>query len=480
MVVIEMKKRFFEKFLFKNGIWVLIFASGAIYSFYGIVRHLRFESLSYDLGIYDQMIWLVSHGKPLYSSLMDMPFWADHFNPSLILLAPLYWLWDKVIILLLFQAFFACFGALPIWLLARKKTKDELFSLVIALAYVCFFGLQNALTYDFHPIVLAATLLAWLFYFYETKKDWFFWPILIVLLGLQENFALLTIALGLYLVVRYRDIRRGIFISVLGGVWFLMAVFIIIPYFGKAEFIYLPTYLTRINPLEMLKMLFYPWMKIKVMIASLLSFGFLPFFSPAIFLILFEEFFQRFVGSPFQARWCVGYQYNVILGPVLALGAIEGFKKFLSKRRYLAIAIILLGVILTQKYTSPATGKLLTREFYDFAKVKETQAILSLIPKEASVAASNFLGPHLAHREKIILLTNCLEDKIVWEDQTKRCFSIEPDYLVADLDPNLDPLGFYPDYSQEKISRYFDYLVQTGQFELIKQQGTLVLFKRIE
>ena len=137
-------------------------------------------------------------------------------------------------------------------------------------------------------------------------------------------------------------------------------------------------------------------------------------------------------------------------------------------------------MILTQKYTSPATGKLLTREFYDFTKVQETQAILNLIPKEASVAASNFLAPHLAHREKIILLTNCLEEKIVWEDQTKRCFSIEPDYLVADLDPNLDPLGFYPDYSQEKISRYFDYLVQTGQFELIKQQGTLVLFKRIE
>jgi len=480
MVVIEMKKRFFEKLLFKQGIWVLIFASGAIYSLYGIVRHLRFQSLVYDLGIYDQMIWLVSQGKPLYSSLMDMPFWADHFNPSLILLAPLYWLWDNVVILLLFQAFFACFGALPIWLLARKKTKDELFSLVIALAYVCFFGLQNALTYDFHPIVLAATLLAWLFYFYETKKDWFFWPILIVLLGLQENFALLTIALGLYLVVRYRDFKKGIFISVLGGVWFLTAVFLIIPNFGKAEFIYLPTYLLQTSPLEMLKMLFYPWMKIKVMVASLLSFGFLPAFSPAILIILFEEFFQRFVGSPFQARWSVGYQYNVILGPVLALGAIEGFKKFFAKRRFLGIVMILLGVILTQKYTSPATGKLLTREFYDFTKVKETQAILNPIPKEASVAASNFLSPHLAHREKIILLTNCLEEKIVWEDQTKRCFSIEPDYLVADLDPNLDPLGFYPDYSREKISRYFDHLVQSGQFELIKKQGTLVLFKRIE
>jgi uncharacterized membrane protein len=295
---------------------------------------------------------------------------------------------------------------------------------------------------------------------------------------LQENFALFTVALGIYLAVRYRDFKKGIALAALGAVWFLLAVFVIIPYFGQASYIYLPYHVTKMSFLETIKMMVYPWMKAKVMIASLLSFGFLPLLSPAIFIILFEEFFQRFVGSPFPARWCVGYHYNSILAPVLALGAIEVFKKNFSRKRNLAIIIIFIGIFLTQKLTAPATEKLLTRKFYDFSRVKDIKVILSLIPKEASVAATNNLGPHLSHRQQLILLTNCIEDKTLWVDQTKRCFKMNPDYLVADLNLNLELVSYYPDYSREKILRYFDYLEKTGEFKLLKTQESIFLLKR--
>ncbi len=470
--------RDFKDLLTKYGVWFLVFLFGGIYSLYSVVRHLRFESLSYDLGTYDQLIWLASRGKPLYSSFMELHFFGDHLTPSLVLLAPLYWLWDNVIILLIFQSFFATLGAVPIYWLAKKKTKDEVFSLVIALAYICFFGIQNAITYDFHPIVLATTLLAWLFFFYENNKRLLFWLILIIFLGLQENFALFTIALGIYLAARYRDFKKGIALAALGTVWFLLAVFVIIPHFSQASYIYLPYHLTKMSFLEIIKMMIYPWTKAKVMIASLLSFGFLPLLSPAIFILLFEEFFQRFVGSPFPARWCVGYHYNSILVPVLAMGAIEAFKKNFSRKRSLAIIIIFIGIFLTQKLTAPATEKLLTRKFYDFSRVKDIKVILSLIPKDASVAATNNLGPHLSHRQQLILLTNCIEDKTLWVDQTKRCFKMNPDYLVADLNLNLELVPYYPDYSREKISRYFDYLEKTGEFKLLKTQESIFLLKR--
>ncbi len=105
----------------KYGIWILILLFGLLYSLYSVVRHLRLESLIFDLGVYDQVIWLASRGKPLFSSILEAHPWGDHFTPTLLLLAPLYWIWDNAVILLLFQAFFASFGAYPIYLLAKKK-----------------------------------------------------------------------------------------------------------------------------------------------------------------------------------------------------------------------------------------------------------------------------------------------------------------------------------------------------------------------
>jgi uncharacterized membrane protein len=45
------------------------------------------------------MIWLASRGKPLFSSILGTHVFGDHFTPALILLVPLYWFWDNVLIL---------------------------------------------------------------------------------------------------------------------------------------------------------------------------------------------------------------------------------------------------------------------------------------------------------------------------------------------------------------------------------------------
>src|SRR3972149_4609453 len=130
-----MIKKFLKPFQLVNNIeiWILIVLFGVLYS--------------------------------LYSILESHP-WADHFTPTLLLLSPLYWIWDNVVILLLFQAFFVSLGAYPIYLLALKKTKNKLISLTLAFSYLTFFGIQNAIAFDFHPIVLATTLLAYIFWFY--------------------------------------------------------------------------------------------------------------------------------------------------------------------------------------------------------------------------------------------------------------------------------------------------------------------------
>ncbi|MFZ5365922.1 MAG: DUF2079 domain-containing protein [Patescibacteria group bacterium] len=240
----------------KYGIWFLIIVFGLVYSLYSVVRHLRFGSFIFDLGVYDQVVWLASRGKSLFSSILEAHPWGDHFTPTLLLLAPLYWVWDNVIMLLLFQAFFVALGAYPIYSLAFRKTRDICLSLVVAFAYLSFFGIQNAVAFDFHPIVLATTLLAWLFWLYEEKKYRLFWLVLVLFLGLQENLFLLTVAFGAFLMIHYRDFKRGLLISLGSAILFLLVVFVVIPYFGKMPFTYLPSHLKDLTLGEAIKMFF--------------------------------------------------------------------------------------------------------------------------------------------------------------------------------------------------------------------------------
>ena len=407
-----MTKRVF-KFLrrVKNiEIWILICLFGSLYSLYSVVRHLSFDSLIFDLGVYDQIIWLASRSKPLFSSILESHPWADHFTPSLLLISPLFWIWDNVIILLLFQAFFVALGAYPIYLLALKKTKDKLISLTVSFSYLSFFGIQNAIAFDFHPITLATSLLAFIFWFYEEKKFTSFWLSLILFIGLQENYFLTAFALGIYLILSKKDLRRGGPISILGISGFLLLIYLIIPSFGDTPFIYLPTHLKNLSVFEVIKLLYYPFTKVQVLVSSLLAFGLLPVFHLNAFIFLAEEFLQRFVGSPIPTRWVVGYHYNAVLAPVLALATIEAIKiHFISKKqaslikhKKLVVGLILSGIFVVQLWVDPALNKLLKADFYKAIYYEKTNMrktdvyneFFNLIPINASVAATNNLGSH--------------------------------------------------------------------------------------
>lgn len=473
-----------------EGIFItlLVLLAGSVYSFFSLSRHLRFESFGFDLGIYDQILWLGAKGEPLFSSLLDFHPWGDHLTPSLLLLSPLYWLWDNVAILLLFQAFFAAFGAVPVFLLAKKTTNCSLVSAILSFAYLAFFGIQNALAFDFHPIVLATTLLAWLFYFYETKRTFWFWATLIIFLGLQENFALTTFALGIYFAFKDKKLFPGVIVSLLGIGWFLLAVFILTPHFRGEAFLYTPYHWQELGALGMIKALFYPWSKTQVMFVSFLSFGLLPLLAPLTWILFLEEYFQRFVGNSSPNRWGLGFQYNSILAPILTVGAMQTVKIYFRERDglsqlglsgvRLAALLIFLGWVVVQIFFKPSLNLLLQEGQFDYSKSRTKEAILRLIPQEASVAATNNLVPHLSHRKKIILLTNCLDDPTVWKDDMKRCLGLTPDYLIADMDPKGSINNYYPDNSRETIRQYLDYVLRTGEYQLVVQNGPLILLKK--
>jgi hypothetical protein len=57
------------------------------------LTHARFGSFGFDLGIFDQGVWLLSRLRDPFVTIRGLPLFGDHASYILVLVAPLYWLW---------------------------------------------------------------------------------------------------------------------------------------------------------------------------------------------------------------------------------------------------------------------------------------------------------------------------------------------------------------------------------------------------
>src|SRR3990167_11537097 len=84
-------------------IWIVLAVFFAAYLFLILRLHFNYSTTDSDLAIYDQQIWFLSNLRLEISSFKDHNTFGDHFGAIEVLIAPLYWLWDSVIVLLILQ-----------------------------------------------------------------------------------------------------------------------------------------------------------------------------------------------------------------------------------------------------------------------------------------------------------------------------------------------------------------------------------------
>src|SRR5690348_15408760 len=173
----------------------LVFASSILYSVISIIRHIQYQSGAYDLGIFDQALWQYAHFLYPFNTIKMRMILGDHFTLFLPLLAPLYWIWDDVRLLLIFQAVWVSLSAIPIYKYLLLKKFRGFDSFLLTSIYVLFYGVQFGIFFDFHPVMIAFGLLGWIIYFWESGKMRFFWPAIILLLAVQENMVFAVLGL---------------------------------------------------------------------------------------------------------------------------------------------------------------------------------------------------------------------------------------------------------------------------------------------
>lgn len=462
-----------------------LFFVSLIYSFMSFNLHNRYMTYALDLGVFDEWIWKISQGKFPYSGVGCNWMIEDHFQIILYFLAPLFWIWDNVRILLLAQAFAFVFAGLPLYLLARSLTRHVLLSLSIVFAYLFFVGTQFAILNEFHQITFAPFFIALAFLFLERKKIKYFVYSIIFLLLIKEDLALLVGAIGLGLLFRKGYRRPGLLVAIIGFSFFFFLVYLFMPFisvkgvydhfhFGAAGKTPVDIIIKIItDPLFFLKSMVLPLIKVKTIIQSFTTFAFLPLFSPLFMIIpLFFDFSTRFIYAGHQfTKWALVNHHAAPSSMLLAIATIYGLvrlKVFIRNKNLnlklfsISAILIIIATLANNLIFHGPVNSLFKRQFYEEEKwMRETKDVIDQVPQNVSVAAQNNLAPHLTHRDDIYRIP----------------FGLNSQYMVVDLHNGSNDYAYAP-LSYKEMKDFVNELISSKRYSVVYQKGEAFLLKR--
>lgn len=428
----------------KNLLIFLLYTSFFIFfSAISLNRYFSVQIFQYDFGIFASMIYQLSSFKMAYIehiSLGNIAFLGDHFQPSLVLLSPLFWILNDIKILLIEQAFAIVASAFVIQRIAIKKGLKLFPSLTVAIIYLLYAGIENPLVTDWHPEPTAGLFLTLFIYFFLFGKSKFIAPILaLIFLGFKESNA---ITLSFFLVsslLLFPKRRKEIFAYLIGSiVWFFTTIKVLIPHFSGRDYFYspeLPKSLLDVKlSLEKTEKYEFVW-------KSLASFGFLPLLARFGLIPIFGEIFIRvFPLKSFFQSFNLSMHYNVYLGIFLALASIEGLlfilKRFKLKNAsiLICVALITFSFLFAKKFTRSPIIIVTNSTFWKELKPREDIFnSLSVVPKDGVVASQNNLLPYLSLRD----------DKLISISKGYRMKN--PETIVFDLSEGQNPNNFFPE-----------------------------------
>ncbi len=227
--------------------WLLVLSAvvaGILFLSSG-VRHLLFHSGGYDLGIFDQALYLLSRGEPPFVSLRGIPILGDHAAIILYPISFLYRIVPSVYWLFGIQALALASGGWFCFRLAQQMGLTSNLSLLVAGVYWGYPAVFNVNLFDFHPDILAvpALLGAVLAFRVGSHLRAMIW--ILVVLSCKAVFALTVVGVGIWWwgweSKRWPDpgqpsgrILSGLVMG-LGSLWFGITAFGVIPYFSGTD-----------------------------------------------------------------------------------------------------------------------------------------------------------------------------------------------------------------------------------------------------
>jgi uncharacterized membrane protein len=379
----------------------------------------NFGTFGFDMGIYDQGIWLLSRFHRPFDTVRGLNYFGHHVNPITVLFVPMYWLGAGPHFLYLVETVWMAAGAVPIWLLARDRLANPWLAVSLAGAYLLYPSLEWMNWWHFHPdtLIIAPLMFAW---WLARRGRWrWFWVAVAVALLCKEDAALAVMVLGL-VVARWFDRRTGLLTAAAGAAWFVVCGKVIIPWanHGLAPF-YAELFPGFGNSLTSIayNMVRHPSRILHRATAGgvrsartyywqlLAPVAFMPFLAVPVLLIAGPQTVINVVsGLPYTHDF--KYHYSSIVTAAVFLATIEGIAiiRQASWRHFLVGAVLASALATNVAWSPSPLGHHLddgTWARHAVARHAADNAAMRLVPRSAGVAATYYLVPHLDHRVHI-------------------------------------------------------------------------------
>jgi uncharacterized membrane protein len=199
------------------------------------VRHWLYQSHAFDLGWFDQAVYLIASGQKPIVSFGGFHILGDHAAVIFYPLALLYYIYPDVHWLFAIQSLALTIAGFPIYYLALQARLDRRIATTLVFAYLLYPLVFNKNLYDFHPEVIAVPGFLIAILAARSHNIILFSTILVLILSCKSVLSLTVIAMGIWLILfEKRSVCGAIAIST-GLAWFMISTQLIIPLFSGAE-----------------------------------------------------------------------------------------------------------------------------------------------------------------------------------------------------------------------------------------------------
>jgi len=400
------------------------FAAGL--SALAVLQHRAFWTGRFDVGNLVQAVWSTAHGDVLSVTGLtgkQISRLGAHFDPIVVALAPLWWLWPDASLLLVLQGVAVATGAVPVYLLGKRHLGSDWASAGFALAYLLHPATQWLVLDDFHPVALATPLLLWGFWFLDAGRLLPFALVAGAACLTKEQIGLVVAAMGLWYALRPGCRRAGIAIAVAGAAVSIVAIALVVPHFapgGGSPFAGLYASVGG-SPSGMVETLVTDPGAIVSAATSGRDLGYLaklivpllglPLLAPLTALTAAPELALNLL-SDTRTQTSIHFHYTAGALPGLFAAAVLGAARL---RRWVPwtarpegraivvstlVAGVLLGPLPVWRHV-PFGSELATREHIVGHHAGVAERALRVVPPQAPVSATNTMGAHLSERRRV-------------------------------------------------------------------------------
>ena len=377
--------------------------------------HRGLGTSSFDVGLYDQGVWLLSRFDAPFVTLMGRNLFGDHASLILIFVAPLYWIWPGTETLLALQSVVVAAGALPIYFFARRHLNSAAIGCAFAVVWLVNPAVNGTIFENYHPDSFLGLFVPVAIVSALTKQWRWYWIAVILSLLVKEDVVLVIVPLGAMVAMRGES-RRGIITIAAAVSAALLGMFVLmknligvptrngwrIPFGGFTGFI--KESLT--NPTNVIQYLtsegrlMYWW-------KMFAPFALLSLLAPEVAMISILVLVGNTV-SNFWYQFHIEYHYSLVAVPALLIAVIVGLGRVGVGTRRLLVSIVVASSLWSASVWSYVPFRL---DKYPHWGAEHPVAVAAdemyeLIPPNAKISVLHSTAPHLAHRKEIYQFPN--------------------------------------------------------------------------